>query len=129
MAIDLQEIFNRAYRGLASQGFLQAFDEKLGKDGSPVNFDPSTGRRSALAWCMDEHGIAAVSNFDVPSSDIYLMALGLDTSTVSHRERCALLDIDLAHLLGVTPEIMRRRMHDAARWHNLTIPDITEPAQ
>lgn len=109
-----QEMFDRAYRGLAAQGFHQAAT----MIGSCVYYDPMTGRRCAWGH-VDPVGTQNVGSVTLRA--LHQLGLGL-ARELNEREILFAQDLQAAHdLARGGPGDMRRRLADVASKYGLTV--------
>lgn len=117
-----QEMFDKAVRGMASQGFERC--SRPSRRGEPGDYVCAyTDGCSHCAWgWVDE----SLEDIDASISTLQIQAIGLagelDAATVKWAQ-----ELQECHDNGGTPESMVRRLREFAREHNLTFPDITEP--
>ncbi len=106
-----QEMFDRAWRGLASQGWKSCIDA----DGNCLYFDPSTGFRCAWGW-VDPEGTQNKFNVTVDELDDGI------APTLSDDEMEFATSLQLIHDT-VDDDDMEGSMRALALEYTLTIPE------
>lgn len=110
--MDRQEMFDRAVKGLASQGW----ERSLGAGGK-CSYRGVDGRRCAVGWLLDDEdvdGFAQVPYGGLPSH--VRSKLGGDT------HYCFVGHLQNAHDYGKTPIDMRCNLRNLAEWYGLALP-------
>lgn len=116
-----QEIFNVAYRGLASQGFRQS------KVGGSCRYRGDNGDRCAIGWCISDKDYCPTIEGDCPGqigefeSDFIALAAQISDDDRIFAERLQSTH-DCNHS-GGTPELMQASLRDFAHRYHLTIPE------
>lgn len=110
-----QEIFNTAYRGLASQNF-----EKSRGD-SGCAYRGAMGRRCAIGWCISDHDYSP--NFESWAAS---MSSILEAADVSPADAGFARGLQEAHDLAGDAEDMKDRLRTFAHANGLTIPEVTD---
>lgn len=116
-----QEIFDIAYRGLASQGFLSSADEAedtcLYRDGN--------GRKCAVGWCIPDDAYRSVWE-EVGVDDENAIgaqirrAAGIGDNNISFAK-----DLQWAHDKSTSPEGMKAGLAKVAAGYGLRIPEVS----
>lgn len=116
--IDRQQIFNTAYRGLASQGFIQSAAPKTGT----CLYRGPEGRRCALGWCIPDENyrqeLEGLTIDDYPS--ILEDALGFPD--LPENDIQFLVDLQTYHDQSTDPDKMKLRLADLANTYGLEVP-------
>lgn len=109
-----QEIFDKAYLGLADQWFEQATDS-LGA----CKYLDADGLKCAIGHCLTN-----------PRCDVYLLVTSLiaeDPQAATDLEGVSLnflVQLQQCHDKGATPRVMQEHLLNFASYHNLTIPEV-----
>ena len=107
-----QEIFNKAYIGLASQGFEQSTDE----DGTCL-YRSTDGKKCAIGWCISDKDYDP--SMEGKPSDF--LPIALFGEEVDHN---FLNGLQVTHDENCDPEEMRKALDYLAHIHNLTVPNL-----
>jgi hypothetical protein len=131
---NLQEVFNKAYIGLASQGFLRSYGSSATTSNSCLYRDKVNNRKCAIGHCVPDEFVNDANN-----SKTLLVMLDTDvarftgdprwTKLFENISRSALRQLQHCHDTAVflredSPEKMRENLELFAKWFNLTIPDV-----
>ena len=109
----LQEMFDRAWKGLSGQQWRKSFS-----GGACVYYDPTTGRRCAwghVDLSLDQHLTGGVTTLHRDGVGI---AANLDSLTMPFAK-----ELQMAHDKSMGPSEMEWAMRRIAAKHNLTIPE------
>lgn len=104
-----QEIFDKAWTGLESQGFLQS------KEPGRCMYRGFGGRRCAVGWCIPDEKYDPGFEGRGPTTEI-CEAVGLPDALGF------LTNLQKTHDEGYTPKGMEQNLRRFAREHNLIIP-------
>lgn len=107
-----QEMFDRAYRGLASQGWKRAFNT------GGCRYATGDGRRCAWGWVDLDLGERDYGDVD----RLHRHQIGL-ASSLDHDDVVFANQLQTAHD-GSTDAGLQDSMHDLARRYHLTIPSL-----
>ncbi len=112
-----QDIFNRAYLGLASQHF----ERSMNADQTKCMYRGECGRRCAIGWCIPDEDYT-------PTFETLAIRHAIDGSRAL-QERFANIDPNFLSLMqrahdGYLPSEMRERLEVLAANYGLTIPEI-----
>lgn len=112
MKLTKQEMFNRAYRGLASQGFERCTSGE-GKHGCLYVDD--NGRHCAWGW-VDTSLTKEVSG--------YIGSIGGIAATLGQKNKYFAARLQQAHDNAVTPEGVKNRLKQLAKEFDLKVPRV-----
>lgn len=123
----LQEMFNKAYLGLAGQ----KFERSANKQGSCLYRSPD-GKKCAVGHLIsDEHYASHLESKSVFSWDVNqaLTASGVDLidrgiADVTSEAEQVLNECQQCHDNSVSPEDMQQLLQKVAAAHNLTVPEL-----
>lgn len=116
MSKNRQQIFNEAYLGLASQGFVRSIAAETDLGAPLCMYRGFGGRKCAVGWCIPDS--AYTEELEGIVTDNVLAAAGIDED-----DRAFVADLQMVHDLSSQPTEMRRRLEDFARENGLTIPE------
>ena len=122
-----QEVFNRAYLGLASQGFQQS-KSSCGPETSACMYRGANGRRCAIGWCIpDEKYDPNFEGKNVLENWKIVRAIGLDITDQQFGPDLQFArSLQVAHDAAKTSMDMRYRLDMVAKKYHLTVPEISE---
>lgn len=116
MKLTKQEMFDRAYRGLASQGWKRA------ADGGRCLYLTDDGRRCAWGW-IDPEATASVEAMSIGDvRDLKYERVGL-ASSLDKEDLNFALDLQQEHDMS-TDRTLARNMREFAARHSLAIPEL-----
>lgn len=106
-----QQIFDTAYRGLASQGF-----RKSAAKGRCLYRGPN-GRKCAIGWCIPDD-----VKFDEAT---YTLNKALDDAGISQDDDWFCCELQTVHDSARSPDDMKGSLADFADEYDLTIPEVS----
>lgn len=112
---ELQKLFNKAVKGLASQKFRRSY-----RDGEGCLYRGPRGKRCAIGWLIpDSRYSEGLENKTANVPAVRRAALG-----TPRRERVGfkLRDLQTCHDIAATPSGMRQLLRDFAERNGLKIP-------
>lgn len=112
----IQEMFNKAYLGLASQGFQRCISE----DGRCVYSSNDATMHCAWGWVDPSLG-PEVTGSVKSLRDNSMMGVA---ATLSESDLIFALELQNAHDSAADSKYMRTRLGVVARNYNLTIPEV-----
>lgn len=113
-----QEMFDAAYIGLASQGFIRS----MSNQGCAYRGDE--GRRCAIGWIMPDEAYSPDLEGLSPMNCEIEKALDLASGDICFADELQEAHDGDAHE-GDTPEAMKERLESFAIKYNLTVPQVT----
>ena len=130
-----QELFNTAYRGLASQGFNRSISHRVTETGGEADtcaYRGDAGRRCAVGWLMpDEHYNAAFEGSGIRLAEQgshyeQLLERILDAIDAPHTEESVhfLASLQGCHDSARNAEDCKAALIEFANAYNLTLPAL-----
>lgn len=116
--LDEQEMFNRVWNGLRSQGFETYFAQT--EFGGCAYHDPTTGRRCAWGWGWVDTSLT--SEIIGTIKEVHDDGCGL-AALLNEKQLRFAHDLQLAHDLAFNTQDMQHRLRDLAMKHNLLVPE------
>jgi hypothetical protein len=116
-----QEIFDIAYRGLASQGFWPSTDE----DGDNCRYRGVDGKRCAIGWCIPDKAYRSVMENNTPSAANPIGKIICQAAGIADDDRMWADRLQAAHDVSISPETMKARLLIFAGEYGLTIPEVS----
>lgn len=117
-----QSIFNRAVKGLASQGFKRCVNAD---DHCKLRY---RGRKCAVGWLIPDEkykcSMESASGVAVYNAERYCKGVGLSKAYVPFIQLLA--DLQTAHDQSRCPEDMKDRLRDVAETRGLTLPKVLQ---
>jgi len=122
---DRQEIFNKAYLGLKSQGFQRSFGsyfvEKIPNVG--CLYRGPNGRKCAVGHLIPDEAYSETLEGRRADSLLVVSAMGFCAVNVIDGAGDFLTKLQRCHDECEEPETMKNNLIDFARSHNLTVPE------
>lgn len=117
-----QEIFDIAYRGLASQGFEQSSSS----DGKCFYRGPN-GRKCAIGWLISEEDYSP--EFEATGvgheTDVVTAAPLMAAARIAQEDAEFVYDLQRCHDHKYSPDEMERGLRTFASYYSLTIPEVS----
>jgi len=117
-----QEIFTKAYLGLASQGFIRAVDE----DEQVCAYRTENGLKCAIGHCISDELYSSDLEGETPCPSYekqFRHALGL-TTQLTGEDLFFLSSLQDCHDSVDNPEEMKLNLEEFARGHSLEVPHV-----
>lgn len=114
-----QEIFDIAYRGLASQGF------KRSKDGGACAYRDSNGRKCAIGWLIPDDKYTPYIENDTPSAGCQNGYMVRELAGISYEDASFATNLQRCHDDATNCVGVKSRLRDFAKRYKLTIPEVT----
>lgn len=119
-----QKAFNKAYRGLASQGFERSTAPTDGNHDQCLYRGPG-GRKCAAGWLIPDRKYKP----EMEASGIVTYVLDEGLYDFDGLDGRFLLTLQRAHDNGLSPRSMKQRLAEFATEFGLTVPRLRSPEQ
>lgn len=116
-----QEMFNRAWNGLKSQGFTRCRQEGNSMDPSCM-YDDGQGHHCAWGW-VDPEGTATMDGYFLSGTVRNLADRGIGLAArLSYEDQGFAVELQVAHDNSPTPEEMQTELRRIASKYHLAVP-------
>lgn len=114
----IQEMFDKAYIGLASQGFEKCKLEKIKDNFSPCAYSDGKGNHCAWGWIDLSLGPEAFGVINLWRHNIGV------AGTLDQKQLGFAVDLQGAHDTAADSKDMKKLLNDVAKRYNLSIPNV-----